>query len=232
MTEDPSRPDGPRRPALLVFDVNETLSDMSPLAVRFEEVGAPKLLAQTWFAELLRDGFALTVSGVAAPFAGLGAELLRSRLGGQDLDRDLDEAVQHVWEGFGELEVHPDVPEGLIELAGLGIRLVTLSNGSAQVAQKLLERAGVRHLFERLLSVEQAGIWKPAAGAYAYALSECGVEAQDAMLVAVHPWDIDGAARAGLRTAWINRSAASYPGYFAASDLSVASLVELARGIT
>jgi len=52
----PISPDGPRRPTLLVFDVNETLSDMSPLAVRFEDVGAPKLLAQTWFAELLRNG--------------------------------------------------------------------------------------------------------------------------------------------------------------------------------
>lgn len=27
------------RPLLIVFDVNETLSDMSPLAARFEEVG-------------------------------------------------------------------------------------------------------------------------------------------------------------------------------------------------
>ncbi len=56
MRDHPISPDGPRRPTLLVFDVNETLSDMSPLAVRFEDVGAPKLLAQTWFAELLRNG--------------------------------------------------------------------------------------------------------------------------------------------------------------------------------
>jgi len=31
-----------RLPALLVFDVNETLSDMAPLVARFEEVGAPR----------------------------------------------------------------------------------------------------------------------------------------------------------------------------------------------
>ena len=82
--------------------------------------------------------------------------------------------------------------EGLNALANLGTRLVTLSNGSAQVAQRLLDGARVRHLFDRLLSVEEAGIWKPASGAYAYALTECGVDAKDAMLVAVHPWDIDG----------------------------------------
>lgn len=232
MKDHPINPDGPRLPPLLVFDVNETLSDMSPLAARFEDVGAPAHLAQTWFAELLRDGFALTVSGVAEPFARLGGEILRLRLDGQDLDRDLDEAVQHVLGGFADLALHPDVAEGLNALANLGIRLVTLSNGSAQVAQRLLDGAGVRHLFDRLLSVEEAGIWKPASGAYAYALTECGVDAKDAMLVAVHPWDIDGAARAGLRTAWINRTGGGYPAYFTAPDLSVASLIDLAGEIT
>ena len=58
--DQPVSPDGPRRPALLVFDVNETLSDMSPMGQRFEDVGAPAHLATTWFAGLLRDGFALT----------------------------------------------------------------------------------------------------------------------------------------------------------------------------
>lgn len=222
-------PDGPRRPSLVVFDVNETLSDMSPLAVRFEEVGAPNLMAPTWFAELLRDGFALTVCGVAEPFARLAAETLRLKLESQDLDRDLDEAVEHVLSGFAGLALHPDVPEGLNALADLGVRLVTLSNGSAQVAQTLLEHAGVRPLFERLLSVEEAGIWKPASGAYDYALAECGVDAEDAMLVAVHPWDINGAARAGLGTAWVNRAEGRYPAYFTAPDLSVTSLPELAR---
>ncbi len=223
-------PDGPKRPrpTLLVFDVNETLSDMAPLARRFEDVGAPAHLAQTWFAELLRDGFALTVAGVAEPFARLAGEQLRLRLDGADLDRSLEEAVEHVLAGFAELDVHPDVPEGLAALADLGIRLVTLSNGSAQVAETLLERAGVRPLFERLLSVEDAGVWKPARGSYDYALAECEVAARDAMLVAVHPWDIDGAARAGLQTAWVSRNGGRYPQHFTTASLAAASLSQLA----
>jgi 2-haloacid dehalogenase len=47
----------------MVFDVNETLSDMSPMAQRFSDVGAAAHQAATWFATLLRDGFALTVTG-------------------------------------------------------------------------------------------------------------------------------------------------------------------------
>ena len=49
------------------------------------------------------------------------------------------------------------------------------------------------------------------------------------MLVAVHPWDIDGAARAGLSTAWIDRTAGPYPAYFRTPDLAPPSLVELAE---
>jgi 2-haloacid dehalogenase len=39
-------------------------------------------------------------------------------------------------DGFAELHMHPDVPDGLSALAELGIRLVTLSNAS--IAQRLL----------------------------------------------------------------------------------------------
>lgn len=67
--------------------------------------------------------------------------------------------------------------------------------------------------------------------AYAYALEECGVEPLDAMLVAVHPWDIDGARRAGLAAAWTDRSSGRYPSYFAAPDVEAASLVDLADAL-
>lgn len=61
--------------------------------------------------DMLREGFALKVCGVAEPFARLAAETLRLQLGSQDLDRGLDEAVEHVLSGFAGLALHPDVPE-------------------------------------------------------------------------------------------------------------------------
>jgi 2-haloacid dehalogenase len=221
----------PSRPRVIVFDVNETLSDMSPMAHRFAEVGAPAHLAATWFAALLRDGIALAAAGATAPMAEIGATLLRTKLSGHPLDRDVDAAVEHVMSGFTGLAVHRDVVDGVGQLSELGIRLVTLSNGSADIARGLLDRAGLADRFERLLSVEQAGIWKQAAGAYAYALAECGVAAPEAMLVAVHPWDVDGAARAGLATGWLNRSGEDSPDYFRRPDMAAASLTELARDV-
>jgi 2-haloacid dehalogenase len=154
------------------------------------------------------------------------------QLSGASIDRDLAQAVDHIMAGFSALQVHPDVPDGLRRLANLGIRMVTLTNGSTTIAQHLLSEAGVENCFESFLSVEQAGVWKPARDAYAYALEHCGVEAADAMLVAVHPWDTDGARRAGLGSAWVNRAGGRYPAYFQAPDLEVPSLIDLARRLS
>ncbi len=229
---EPSRPDQIGRPDVLVFDVNETLSDLSPMASRFADVGAPGHLANTWFAGLLRDGIALTVVDASDSFARIAAENLRVSLHGLSLDPGIDEAIEHIMNGFADLAVHPDVGEGIGELHRIGIRLVTLSNGATSVAEGLFASADLRRHFERLLSVEDAGIWKPAAEAYRHALVQCHVEAADAMLVSVHPWDIDGASRAGLRVAWINRSGGPYPNYFRPPDVQATSLVDLAHKLT
>jgi 2-haloacid dehalogenase len=218
----------PGTPPVIVFDVNETLSDLAPLSDRFVDVGAPAWLARLWFAALLRDGFALAAAGGRAEFAAIGAGLLGEVLREVTLTCDPDEAIRRIMDGFAALSLHPDVAPGIRELNGAGFRLVTLSNGSTRVAQTLLSAAGIRDQFDALLTVEDAPAWKPARAAYDYAAAACAVRPADMLLVAVHPWDINGAAAAGLRTAWLNRSGGGYPSYFAAPDHTVGSLSELA----
>jgi 2-haloacid dehalogenase len=222
----------PTQPSVVVFDVNETLSDMSPMADRFAETGAPASLAKLWFATLLRDGFALTAAGDNGAFADIGVDALRGLLAGSDLNMETDAAVDHIMQGMAGLGLHPDVPEGVSALKAAGYRLVTLTNGSTGVAEKLFTAAGIRDSFDLLLSVEDAPAWKPARAAYDHAAAACGTDPEQMLLVAVHPWDIHGAARAGLGTAWINRSGAPYPGYFTAPDYTVASLPDLAGALT
>jgi 2-haloacid dehalogenase len=222
----------PNRPTVVVFDVNETLSDMSPMAERFADVGAERHLAKLWFATLLRDGFALTAAGSSEAFARLGEGVLRQVLADVDLDRGSDDAVAHVMAGFGSLALHPDVVDGVTALRASGLRLVTLSNGSTKVAEALFDAAGVRGEFEALLSVEDAGVWKPARGAYEHAARECGTDLAEMLLVAVHPWDIDGAQRAGMSAAWLNRAGSTYPDYFTDPTHAAASLTDLARTLT
>lgn len=214
-------------PLVIVFDVNETLSDMAPLGEAFAQVGAPRELARLWFATLLRDGFALTASGGKESFAGIGADALRTLLGAEGTAADLDAAVERVMAAMQDLSLHPDVPDGIHALAAAGHRLVTLTNGAAANTDKLLRAGGVRDKFEQLLSVEDAPAWKPARAAYQYAAAVSGAAPSEMLLVAVHPWDIHGAAKAGLRTAWINRNGARYPSYFQAPDITIPALTGL-----
>ena len=121
-------------PSVMVFDVNETLSDMSPMADYLAEVGAPAGLAKLWFASLLRDGFAITAAGGNAAFADIGVAALRGLLAEAGIP-DLDHAVERVMAGLAGLGVHPDVPGGVQGLRTRGYRLVTLSNGPADAAK-------------------------------------------------------------------------------------------------
>ena len=225
---DPSEPSTPARPSVIVFDVNETLSDLSPLGARFGEVGASASAAPLWFASLLRDGFALTAAGENPSFSEVARAVLVSQLSSVKLNRSVDEAARHVLDGFGTLELHPDVASAVGRLHEDGLRLVTLSNGATSVADRLLTSAGIRDRFERLLSVEDAGAWKPSRVAYAYAAAECGTDPHEMVLVASHPWDVDGARRAGLQSAWVNRSEAPYPETFLSPTYTATSLDDLA----
>jgi 2-haloacid dehalogenase len=209
---------------VIVFDVNETLSDLSPLAARFVAVGAPASAASLWFTSVLRDGFALSLAGVRPDFAEVAREALTARLSVTSLDDPLDHAVEHVLGGLHELPVHPDVATGVHDLAAAGFRLVTLSNGGTGLAEKLLGDAGLLDHFERLLSVDDAPAWKPAPQAYQYAAGVCGVQPEDMVLVASHPWDVDGAIRAGLDAVWVDRHEGHYPSTFSSPTYTVAGL--------
>ena len=145
------------KPSIIVFDVNETLSDMSPMGQRFVDVGAPAHLAKLWFATLLRDGFALTAAGDNSSFADIGAEALRGLLTGMELNQDIDPAVEHIMSGFSGLGLHPDVINGIKALRAAGYRLVTLTNGSTQLGEKMFAEAGIRNDFDLLLSVQDDG---------------------------------------------------------------------------
>jgi 2-haloacid dehalogenase len=217
------------RPSVIAFDVNETLSDLSPLGARFVEVGASASVAPLWFASVLRDGFALNAAGENPPFAGVAREQLLGLLSEALLNRSVDEAARHVMDGFANLELHPDVASGVDRLQEDGFRLVTLSNGAASVAERLLTSANIRDRFEHVLSVEDAGAWKPFAQPYEYAAQVCDVKPDEMLLVAVHPWDLDGARRAGLQSCWVNRSGGPFPATFLDPTYTVGTIEEIAE---
>lgn len=214
-------------PEVLVLDVNETLSDLTPMRQRFEAAGLPGHNLDAWFAAVLRDGFALTAVGATADFGALAAEILTAQLATAGVEAGAD-AVRGVLSGFTELKLHPDVVPGLRRLHALGLRIVTLTNGSAALSEQMFADAGLLPLLEHRLDVAKPGHWKPHPAAYEYAAQVCGVPLERMALAAVHPWDIDGAKRAGLQGWYVDRRRTPYPGSFTAPDLAVADFEDLA----
>lgn len=219
-------------PKLAIFDVNETLSDMRPLAARFAAVGAPDHLLPTWFAATLRDGMALASAGAFAQFRDIGrAVLLQLLPESPGLGLPPAEAAEHILDGIGALPLHPDVAPGMRRLREAGVRLVTLTNGGPTTAADLLRGGGIEDLVERNLSVGEVGRWKPAPEPYRFACAELGVAAGEALMIAVHPWDVDGAMRAGLRGGWLDRHGRPYPAVFRVPDAAGRDLTALAEAI-
>lgn len=217
------------RPVVLVLHVNETLSDLGGLSERFDRAGAPPGLRDLWFAATLRDGAGLAAAGGYAEFADIARDVLVGLLIGLGRsDTEAEAAAGDIVGAIADLPLHPDVAPGLEQLRGQGLRLVTLTNGSSQATEHLLERAGLLELVEQRLSVADVGRWKPSPEPYHHAAACCDVEPGEAMLVAAHPWDVDGAKRAGLQAAWINRAGAPYPSHLTGPDLEAADLVALA----
>jgi xanthine/CO dehydrogenase XdhC/CoxF family maturation factor len=64
----------------VLFDVNGTLSDLESLRELLVSVGAPGHTLDIWFTSVLRDGFALTLTGAAVPFPTVAASILRTML--------------------------------------------------------------------------------------------------------------------------------------------------------
>jgi 2-haloacid dehalogenase len=218
------------RPEVLVLDVNETLSDLTSMRQRFEAAGLPGDSLDTWFAAVLRDGFALTAVAAPADFGAIAAEILAGQLTAAGVEAGT-EAVRGVLSGFTQLKLHPDVVPGLQRLHASGLRIVTLTNGSAGLSEQMFTDAGLLPLLEHRLDVKKPGRWKPHRAAYQHAAEVCEVPLERMALAAVHPWDIDGAKRAGLQGWYVDRRRTPYPGSFTAPDLVVADFGELAAQI-
>jgi 2-haloacid dehalogenase len=212
---------------VLVLDVNETLTDMEPLRDGFEAAGLPRHSLEPWFAEILRDGFALATVDEYAAFGDLAADLLRDRFVAAGIE-PVEETITKVFSGFTRLPLHPDVAPGLQRIHEAGVRIITLTNGAAAMSENVFRNGGILPFLEHRLDVSGPRRWKPHADAYRYAADICGVPVERMGLAAVHPWDIDGARRAGLQGFYVDRRKTPYPSAFRTPDHTVVDFTALA----
>lgn len=139
-------------------------------------------------------------------------------------------AVEQAMQAYAELDAFPDVRAGVQALRDNGVRQYAFSNGSREAVERLLQRAGIRDYFVAVVSVEAVRSFKPDPQVYAHLLGVCGLPAAQVCLVSGNPFDVLGAAHAGLRTAWLRRDPASvFDPWGVEPDITLGSLEGIAR---
>jgi 2-haloacid dehalogenase len=114
-----------------------------------------------------------------------------------------DAEVAELMQAWRRLSPHPDCAQGLRRLKSR-YKLVALSNGE-QAYLEQLEKERMRFGFDKLISVQAAGVFKPHPAVYRTAATILGLEPHRIMMVAAHGFDIMGARACGYRGAYVNR---------------------------
>lgn len=110
-------------------------------------------------------------------------------------------------------------PEVLAELQWLAEHFVVIAitNGNAN-----LHTIGIANLFDDIITAVGVGVAKPARPIFDAAIKRAGVLPREVLHVGDHAEsDIQGAREAGMRTVWVNRTAARWPEHLQAPDATV-----------
>jgi 2-haloacid dehalogenase len=210
-----------------VFDAYGTLFDYASAAARCRDVLGDRLdpltalwrdkqLQYTWLRALQsRHADFWQVTGDALDFAletlGLDNPELRARL--MDLYRTLD--------------VFPEVPAMLQRLKAVGLKTAILSNGSPDMLEAAINKAGIGDLLDAVLSVESVGVYKPHPKVYQLAVDRLAIPARAILFLSSNAWDAYAASAFGMRVVWCNRYGQRPERLPGKPDHEIASLAEL-----
>ncbi|MFG3205142.1 haloacid dehalogenase type II [Streptomyces sp. NPDC048192] len=192
---------------ILAFDVNETLLDLKTLDGPFEALFGSAKLRPQWFGQMLHLSFVGGLTGAYVDFTTAQRAALRmlaQREGVSLTEEQIEETVGLMT----SLSPHPEVPAALGRLADTPLRLVALTNSVEEVAERQLRHAGIRDLFDRVMSAHTVRHLKPAPEPYHAVADAYGVPPAEVRLVAAHSWDVTGALHAGCKAAFVSRPGA------------------------
>jgi 2-haloacid dehalogenase len=126
------------------------------------------------------------------------------------------------------LKCFPEVPEALARLHAK-YRLVVLSNGDPDMLEAAKPHHGIP--FDAVISVAEAGAFKPHRATYEMAARKMGVAMHEVLFVANHEFDCVGAKAAGMRAAFIDRRNRPFARWSHQPDLLLPSMTALADAL-
>jgi 2-haloacid dehalogenase len=214
---------------VLAFDLYGTLVD--PIAIAGElgralgEAGGAEA-ARLWRLKQLEYSFRLTAMGRYEDFRWVTSRALDFALASIGVHLTEGHARRLV-ELYDHLQPFPDAVPALRALARQGYELAVLSNGTPAMIGSCLDNSGLADFFRQRVSVDEVRVFKPSPVVYRHAAGRLSQPAGQVRLVTSNAFDCVGASAAGMRTAWVNRSAAPFDTIGAQPDITVPALDRL-----
>ncbi|WP_127124906.1 haloacid dehalogenase type II [Pseudoflavitalea rhizosphaerae] len=193
------------RPGLILFDVYETLIDMRDLEKKVNQLFNQRYAYTIWYNLFMEYCFVDNCIDQFNDFPAIARATLQ--MTGKMIDKEISEqSIGQVLDLLKHLPLQPDVQEGLSILNDEGFEMVALTNSPEKIVVERMERTGLISYFNKVMSAERLGKYKPFIEVYNWAVREMKGEPGNTLMVSAHGWDIAGAANAGLQTAHIIQS--------------------------
>lgn len=212
------------------FDMNETLLNLSLLGQQFDKHFEDRYVLKYWFTKLLHSS---TIMGIMDEYRNFGelAEITLENLFFEN-NKPLSDVVKNEILGeFKKLPAYDDVRPALNQLKENNIRVIAVSNSSLTMIKEQLTNSGIIDLFDSYYSVDSVKKYKPFKDIYLSVAKKEGLNTNNIVMVATHDWDLFGAKKAGLSTAYIKRKQAIYHPYYLQADFKGSNLIDLIQQI-
>lgn len=198
---------------LCLFDAYGTLFDVHSAVRRHAAALGPKAepVSLLWRARQLEYSWVRSLAGRYVDFWQVTTDALDHALAAHGV---ADPALRaSVLDAYLGLDAFAEVPSVLTALRDAGIATGILSNGSPMMLDRVVKSAALAGLLDGVVSVDELRVYKPDPRVYALACERFGVAPEEVAFVSSNAWDAAGAAVAGFRAHWIDRT--GQPGEYA-----------------
>jgi len=187
-----------------VFDAYGTLFDVHSAVARLRaQIGEyADELSQLWRTKQLEYTWLRALMGRHVDFWQVTGDALDYALARTGADPAVREPLM---QAYLSLDPYPEVPDVLRRLRDGGLETAILSNGEPRMLEAGAKSAGIDDLLDAILTVEDAGVFKPHPKVYQLAVDRLGMRPDQIAFQSSNAWDVHGAATFGLRAVWINR---------------------------
>lgn len=198
----------------VVFDAYGTLFDVYSISSLAESLfpGQGQALSVLWRDKQIEYSRLISLSDPMNP---MGSRHYQSfwdltRLGlqyaCQRLELELTPAKQkRLMDQYAQLTPFPENLAVLEALQALQIPAAILSNGSPDMLQAAVSSAGMGHVIDKVLSVDEVRQFKTSPQSYGLVADHYKVDIREVLFVSSNSWDALGATWFGFKSFWVNR---------------------------